>query len=178
MFGMLHPERVAAVCDLATGLFLGLAAVPPSAQAVETITCTGSINTTFSPPITQELTTVSFSSDAIYVPCISTVPGITDGTHTAAGQVTRSCLTLPDGYPQVLTIDWNNGQSSTAQLSVITGIVGAVYTVTQAGTITDGAFEGRGIVHQLTAPSLDITLCTLGLGDLPGVNYTIVLEIL
>ncbi|MFD1216074.1 MULTISPECIES: hypothetical protein [Microbulbifer] len=167
--------------SVAAGALLGLSlvAVPAQAQSVDTITCTGSSNTTYDPPITNQPATVTFSDDSVYAPCESTVPGITAGSGSFSSPVAgRSCLSLLEMYPVTVFIDWNNGQSSTLQLNAVTNIGAGVYTVTQTGTVTDGLFLGRSAVRQLVAPSIDILACTLGLGSVSSIGFTGVLAIL
>ncbi len=176
MFAIQHLKHLALACVVAVGSFLGLAATP--AHAIDTITCTGSAQTTFSPPITDQPSTVTFTSDFSYTPCISTVPGVTSGSRNITANVTRSCASLLETETVSSTINWNNGQSSTAQSTRVASLAGAAYTVTHTGTVTSGLFQGRSFVHQMTAPSTDILLCTLGLGDVATINYSVVLEIL
>lgn len=178
MFDPQHLKRVIAACILATGMGLGLAATPSQAQSLDTITCTGSTQSTFNPPLTNQLADTTFNSQTTYGTCISTIAGITGGSRSVSAPINSSCLELLDSESLTMTIDWNNGQSSTVQANAIANIAAAVFTVTQTGTVTGGPFAGRSFVQQLTAPSLDITLCTLGLGNVSTINHTVVLEIL
>ncbi len=171
-----HLKHLALACVVAAGSFLGLAAAP--AHAIDTITCTGSQTTTYNPPITNQSAAVTFSANTTFGPCVSTVPGINGGSQNISGQIHRSCATLLESYPLTVITNWNNGQSSTAETNVTVNLVGALYTVSFTGTITDGPFNGRAFVQQLTAPALDITLCLLGLGDVSTINFTAALEIL
>lgn len=177
MFRILYLNHVVVACAVFAGAFLGLASAP--AEALETITCTGSTYSTFNPPITNQPTASTYLSEHTYGPCISTVPGISSGGFSGSAQVERSCLSLLEIVPSLsITIDWNNGQSSTAEVGYVANIVGALYTVTLTGAVTDGVFQGRSFVQQMTAPATDIALCTLGLSGVSEIQYINVLEIL
>jgi hypothetical protein len=140
-----------------SALALALPAAPASAaaSALDTLTCTSTSTTTAA--------TSTRTIDQTYGPCVGTgaAASITGGTHTSSNTTQRSCLQLLSTATVSWTINWSNGQSSTVTAQRVSNLAGAVFTNTFTGTVTSGYLAGRSFIETMTAPSLQITACTL-----------------
>ncbi|WP_299540749.1 hypothetical protein [uncultured Streptomyces sp.] len=146
-------------------LALALPVAPASAaeSALDTLTCTSTSTTTYDPPITTTAATSTRAIDQTYGPCVGTgtAASITGGTHMSSNTTQRSCLQLLSTATVSWTINWSNGQSSTVTAQRVSNLAGAVFTNTFTGAVTSGYLAGRSFVETMTAPSLQITNCTL-----------------
>ncbi|MCZ9355100.1 hypothetical protein NGM36_36010 [Streptomyces mutabilis] len=149
----------------ASALAFTLPAAPAGAAvpALDTLTCTSTSTTTYDPPITTTAATSTRTIDQTYGPCLGTgsAASITGGTHTSSNTTQRSCLQLLSTATVSWTINWSNGQSSTVTAQRVSNLAGAVFTNEFTGTVTSGYLTGRSFVETMTAPSLQITNCTL-----------------
>ncbi|MEU3288635.1 hypothetical protein [Streptomyces longwoodensis] len=148
-----------------SALAFAVSAAPAGAAApeVDTLTCTSTSTTTYDPPITTTPATSTRTIHQTYGPCVGTgaAASVTGGTHTSSNITQRSCLQLLSTATVSWTIDWSNGQSSTVTAQRVSNLVGAVFTNDFTGTVTSGYLAGHGFVETMTAPSLQITDCTL-----------------
>ncbi len=144
----------------------------PAHAAVVDLTCAATDLVSYDPPLTRSPHDSTVTNDIDYEPCASpTHPQITSGGRTAWFPVfDRSCLELLNPGTVTTTTTWNTGQTSTFTTSYTTTLVGAVFTVTITGTVSAGLFEGASVMLIYTGPSLDITLCLLGLGDVAEIQ--------
>ncbi|MET9716854.1 hypothetical protein ABZZ46_15745 [Streptomyces rochei] len=162
-------------------LLLAVTVTPASAspQALDTLNCTSSSSTTYDPPITLVPQTSKRTINQAYGPCVGTgaAADVTGGTHTSSNITLRSCLQLLSTATVSWTIKWNNGESSTVTAQRVSNLAGAVFTNTFTGTVTSGFLEGHTFVETMTAPSTQITACTLGLGSVSslGAEHTFTL---
>ncbi|GAB2662915.1 hypothetical protein [Nocardia goodfellowii] len=170
---------LAAASVLAAAL-VGITASPATA-VVDSLTCAvGSSTTTYDPPITMTQATTTRTIDQVYGPlCVGTgsAAGITSGTHYSSNTTSRSCLQLLSTGNVSWTITWNTGQTSTVSTSRVSNVVGAVFSNVFTGTVTAGVLQGHTLIENMTAPSLPITLCTAGLGNVSQLNSVHTLEI-
>ncbi|MET9254951.1 hypothetical protein ACGFZL_12090 [Streptomyces sp. NPDC048182] len=169
-------KRVGSACGAAVAAVLATAvpagAAQGSATALDTLNCTSSSTTTYSPPITTTPAASTRTINQTYGPCVGTgaAAPITGGTHSSTNTTTRSCLQLLSTATVSWTIHWNTGQSSTVTAQRVSNLAGAVFTNTFTGTVTGGFLQGRSFVETMTAPSLQITACTLGQGSVAGIG--------
>ncbi|MFS0691220.1 hypothetical protein [Streptomyces nitrosporeus] len=160
-----------------------LTAEPVSARGngLLDVTCTApsSSSVTYSPPLTNTPQASSAMTSWQLGPCLSaSVPALTSGSHFAvSAPFDRSCLALLDANAITRTITWNTGATSTLSMNRTTTVVGAVLTVTYAGTVSSGLFSGDTVLIIVTYPATDITLCTLGLGTVANLFGVVTLEI-
>lgn len=161
-----HLISVATVVMLAAGCAV-LAAAPAHAD-VSGISCTGWQHATYDPGVTntEQFSTVTTDDDLNvideYSPTGSCVA--VGSTASSAEQDTSfsgdvSCDTIST-HMETDTYDWNDGQSSTMELSAQVAIVGANTVITLEGTVTSGEFDGGSVVLTLTAPTLDFADCS------------------
>ncbi|MGW7271731.1 hypothetical protein ACWGH5_14515 [Streptomyces sp. NPDC054864] len=143
-----------------------------STQALDTLTCTGTSTTTYDPPITSATASSTRTIDQTYGPCVGTggAAAITGGTHNSSNTTSRSCLQLLSTATVSWTIHWSNGQSSTVTAQRVSNLAAAVFTNTFTGSVTSGYLQGHSFVETMTAPSLQITACTLGLGSVSSLG--------
>ncbi|MFI6090575.1 hypothetical protein [Streptomyces sp. NPDC051218] len=143
-----------------------------SAQALDTLTCTGTSTTTYDPPITSATASSTRTIDQTYGPCVGTggAAAITGGTHNSSNTTSRSCLQLLSTATVSWTIHWSNGQSSTVTAQRVSNLAAAVFTNTFTGSVTSGYLQGHNFVETMTAPSLQITACTLRLGSVSSLG--------
>ncbi|MFI7387223.1 hypothetical protein [Streptomyces sp. NPDC049813] len=157
-----------------TALAFALPASPAGAapRTVTTLTCTSTSTTTYDPPITTTAATSTRTIDQTYGPCLGTgaAAAVTGGTHTSSNTTQRSCLQLLSTATVSWTINWSNGQSSTVTAQRVSNLAGAVFTNEFTGTVTSGYLAGHGFVETMTAPSLQITTCTLLGGSVSGLG--------
>jgi hypothetical protein len=152
----------------------------PASAGVLDATCTppSSNTVTYNPPLTLTPSNVQITGSTSYGPCVSlSVPGLTSGSTAAQATGTRSCLSLLGASPRTFTITWNTGQTSTLSGNQSSTIVGAALVVAFTGTVTSGLFTGDTVLHTITGPATDVTLCTLGLGTVSSIYSTVTLEI-
>lgn len=159
---------------IATGTVDAASATPSHDDGVllDTLVCVSKSTTTYEPPITLEPAETTRTIDQSYGPCIGTGEGagVRSGTHYSTNRTNRSCLQLLSSATVTWTIEWNTGHTSTVRANRVSNVAGAVFTNTFTGSIVSGQFAGRSMIETMTAPATDITLCTLGLGKLTGLN--------
>ncbi|MEU4769263.1 hypothetical protein AB0H12_39065 [Actinosynnema sp. NPDC023794] len=145
------------------------------------VTCTppSSQNDTYTPPLSMTPQDVSVVSTTQYGPCASlSNPAITSGSRTRTLLIPgRSCLDLVNSGSTTFSITWNTGQSSTISSNFTSTTVGAALVVTDTGTVTSGLFTGSTVVQVLTAPAVDVLLCTAGLATVSSIYSLMTLEI-
>ena len=161
---------------------LPVVAAPGTAQAgVADMTCVppGSSVATFTPPLTATAQPVATTLTVSYGPCVSPgAPAVTSGTVSQSGNPPgRSCLELLQPGPVSFTITWNTGQTSTVIGNRVSTIAGAVLETVVTGTVTAGLFTGDTVVQSSTGASVDVTLCTVGLGTVAALYAVVTLEI-
>ena len=141
----LLPRARAASITVSVGLVLGSSALAaPAASALSSTTCQGSSTITYNPGLTNTAQTVQYDETDTFATCLSTDPTLHAGTSVNDVILPdASCLATPSlttGIPY--TVTWNNGQSSTVDLSFTDVIVEGVEQVTGTGNITSGEFTG------------------------------------
>jgi len=159
-----------------------LLATPATATTGTTGTaiCNGIDTVHYQPALTNQPQDVTNDVNIAWNLCTSTShPEVTSGRSTAKLHLSaRSCTQLLAPSTLTLTITWNTGQASTYTSTYNASVVGAVYTVTGIGTVTDGLFTGQTITTNFTGPAVDILLCTAGLGTVSKVDLVGTLAIL
>ncbi|MEB8338131.1 hypothetical protein [Streptomyces endophyticus] len=153
----------------------GMAATPASADtaSLDTLHCpTGTSKTTYDPPISRTEVDTTRTIDQKYTGCVGTgaAAGVTSGTHKDSNVTRRSCLQLGSEGDVSWEIKWNNGKTSKVSAHRVSNLVGAVFTNTFTGKITDGLLAGHGFVETMTALSPEITECTLNGGTVSELN--------
>jgi hypothetical protein len=155
----------AAALTLAAGTVALVAA--PAHASVSSITCTGWQHDTYTPGLTNnlQLITISIDDDLNVIddnsPAGSCVAagsaastGQQDRTFTAEAACTQFAV-----YSETDTYSWNDGQSSTLDLSDVAVNAGSTTVITLTGTVTSGEFSGDKAVLTLTAPSTAFANC-------------------
>ncbi|MBF6332982.1 hypothetical protein [Nocardia transvalensis] len=143
------------------------------------LACVGDEHTEYKPPLTNQPQDVKVSTEANYGPCGSTHPQITSGTGGFKNQqlANRSCSDLLNPTPSEFTIKWNTGEESRFVGQRMSNTVGGVFVVTVTGQVVDGPFQDEPFVKTLQAAATDITLCTVGQGEVKRIDSTIDLVI-
>lgn len=161
-----HLVSAAAAVALAAGC-AALAAAPAHA-AVSGISCTGWQHDTYDPGATntEQVTTVTFDD---YLNIINgnspTGSCIAIGSTASAGEQGGSftgdvsCNGIST-HMESDTYSWNDGHSTTMELSAQVAIVGSNTVITLEGTVTSGEFSGGSVLLTLTAPSVDFADCS------------------
>jgi len=154
--------------------------VTPATATTGTAICNGTDTVHYKPALTTQPQDVTNDVNIAWNLCTSTShPEVTSGKSTATFHLNaRSCTQLLAPSTLTLTITWNTGQTSTYTSTYNASVVGAVYTVTGIGTVTDGLFTGQTITTNFTGPAVDILLCTTGLGTVSKVGLVGTLAIL
>ncbi|GAQ51358.1 hypothetical protein [Streptomyces acidiscabies] len=152
---------LAATVLLPAGLLLGAAA--PAQAAVVDLSCAGTVAAHYAPPLQPIPRPTAITSSAQVGCAISSDPTLTSGTFGGSSTATASCLT--GSASGTLTFTWNNGRTSTAQITSVAALRpnGDVVTVS-TGTVVDGEFEGDKVVTEVTLLADDQLACLLGAG--------------
>ncbi|MBW4569865.1 MAG: hypothetical protein KME31_18125 [Tolypothrix carrinoi HA7290-LM1] len=146
----------------ATVLSADFAFVNQSARAqVLELTCTGSQTTTYSPGLQLTPQPTNLTIQGAATTCTSlTDSSVKSGTYTATGQVTNSCLLSSPTPAFDLTINWNNGQSSTISFTSNTVLSPLATTqVVSTGQVTSGLFQGAMATSSVTVVTPQATQC-------------------
>lgn len=152
--------RMATTLTLALTLVISPLAGPAQAQTA-TVTCTGASTITYQPGLTLAPRDVLYTETDDFSMCVSTDPTLTSGSFVASFPFPgASCVAVPGviedpGY----TIDWNNGQSSTVQLTFTDVIVLGTEQVTGVGPVISGQFTGATATIVWVYPVLNPLQC-------------------
>lgn len=169
-------RRVAAasagIFALATGGLLVAPAVPASSSTVGIICAVGSQTATYSPALTNDSKPTHVHITENY-DCTSPLTGVSSASGSADIFEDASCLiTAQPGLTDIVTYQWNTGQSSIVTYSV-TNVVRAANgttTVTSVGAVTSGLGQGSTATRIVVLPALSLTACsTTGLAAQTGV---------
>ncbi|WP_447008940.1 hypothetical protein ACRAKJ_12410 [Saccharothrix sp. DSM 118769] len=181
---MINSLRTAAATLMTAVSALALTVPGPAAAAtagVLDVTCTppSSETVTYTPPLTMAPQAVTINSSTQYGPCVSlSNPAVTSGSRArTSNDPEQTCLDLLDTGSSTFTIAWNTGQTSIVSANRTATVAGAALVVTQTGTVTSGLFTGSTVVQVNTGPSVDVLLCTAGLGTVSGIYSLVTLEI-
>ena len=178
-------STVLAAVLLALGLGLtasasAQAANPSSEDDLELASCLlGEHDATYTPPLGSTPAPTTITNSYEYGTCVSvTEPGITSATSTSVFTPPAiSCLVLGDQATRDFTITWDDGRTSTLHGTSLGNVVGASLVTVTTGTVESGVFAGSTFVQTVTAPSLEITTCTLGLGTVSSLTGVLTLAI-
>ncbi len=122
---------------------VALPAGPAAQAAVGAVTCTGTSPITYSPGLTFTARTITYTETDSFSSCTSSDPALTSGTSVSIATGSFSCLSpLTIDEDPGYTVTWDNGQSSTFDLTFTDTIVAGVENVTGIGTVTSGEFPG------------------------------------
>jgi hypothetical protein len=158
-------------------LVLSLGPAGPARAAAGTATCLGSAPVTDSPGVTDTPQAITFTETDDYGTCTSTDTTLTSGiSATITETITGSCTATSGLLTASYTINWNNGQSSTADLTYTDTIVLGEEQLAGTGTITSGEFAGGNATIAWVFPALDPLQC-LGPPGITSQDGTIVLQI-
>lgn len=165
---------------LASFAALAVVSVSSSAHASSSTTCTGSAAVSYSPGLTFTKQTVDISETDTYT-CTSTDTSLTSGGWSATISFPgASCASADVSFGPIaggVTINWNNGQSSTLLPTVVTDdIVGGNEVFTGVGTVSSGEFAGADATATWIYPVLNPLLCLTSPG-LTSQSGTVIVEI-
>jgi hypothetical protein len=129
------------------------------ASALSLTTCTGTNSVTYSPPLTNTLTTTRITDQSTFGTCLSTQSGIRSAT-IANGTVTgpSSCTAVLGSFSTTNTIVWNTGQTSRFDFDGTVTEVDGEFVIVLTGSITAGLFSGATATEQTTLLG-DLTAC-------------------
>lgn len=149
----------------------GAGAVSPAAAdgTVPLVACTGSALQNYSPGLTLTTRSTQVTSIQNYSTCVDAEAGsLGDPVASAAGSVIFttdiSCLVAPPVLNLQLTINWNGGRTSTADVLAVVSRTTGTTIATDTGTVTSGLFVGKTLNVTVVYPTLDIGGCLLGSG--------------
>ncbi|MBB5867796.1 hypothetical protein F4553_001175 [Allocatelliglobosispora scoriae] len=159
-------RRISAALAAAALLAGGVALVPTAAYAsLSSITCVGTSEVAYSPPITPALQLVTATVDADYSACVAVLSGaITSATSTSVTSTSqRSCANILGVFTAAFSIPWNTGQVSAGPATVTTTQLASALQVVSAGTFASGPFTGNTFVYTVTYANVDaVTECQNG----------------
>ncbi len=122
---------------------VALPAGPAAQAAVAAVTCTGTSPITYTPGLTVTARTITYTETDDFSSCTSSDPALTSGTSVSTATGSFSCLSpLTVDEDPGYTITWNNGQTSTFDLTFTDTIAAGIENVTGIGTVTSGEFPG------------------------------------
>lgn len=150
----------AAAAQAREGGLVDVTCIPPSSSSV-----------VYTPPLSNVAQPVVSTQSWQLGPCTSiSVPALTAGVHSQTSVPRmRTCLDLLQSGAETKTITWNTGATSTLSMNRTVSVAGAALVVTHSGTVTSGLFSGDTVLVTETGVATDITLCTLGLGNVGSV---------
>lgn len=135
-------------------------ATTAGASVGATVTCVGSSLISYSPGLTLQTTSVSYSERDVFGACGSSDPKLTFGLSTAEGDGPASCLYLPVVFPdRAYTISWDNGRTSTLSIVYTDTILGGTENVNAVGHVIAGEFIGAAAVIVWAYPVANILQC-------------------
>lgn len=148
---------VAGVAMVASALVTCAASADEPTPLVE---CLGTESITYTPGLTTTARDVDLAAQGTVAPCVSVLgPDFAGGQITFDGSGSLSCL-AGGNSTGAGTIAWNGGQESEF---TYTGGVSlrplGVTVLVLTGEVTDGAFEGAGMLTTITLASLDLLAC-------------------
>jgi hypothetical protein len=142
---------------LVAGVF-SLSSATPASAAVALVTCTGSEDVTFDPPLTNttQETEVRVRGS---LDCNQVVPPASfTGDHKAKFIRDYSCLTLLGGGQGERVIRWSDGSTSTFEFQSSNQAANGQFIAVRTGEITSGRFAGHAAEE--TGVGLgDLTAC-------------------
>lgn len=151
---------------------------PLSARAGTVVQCAGTVDVSFSPPLTNTVQSTIITVSEVHSPCLHLplleLPFLLPATSGA--QITRdiSCTTLLSGGPGVSQVQWANGDSSTFNWNATANYVNGSIVVLRNGMVTAGRYAGETTAETLIeSPVLGggldfLTACSAG--GVPGLQ--------
>lgn len=174
-------SKLVAAIGAAFACLIGQVAFERAASAdVIDVSCTGTVDQTWSPGLKLLPRLVSYGNTTDYDSCSSSDPNIASGGFTISSQYTNSCL-VNTGATGPFTVDWNDGSSSTLELTGVgVNAVGNVQVFTAIGSVTSGKFAGDQAVLINSFLSTDFAACatTAGLTALSGSSSLVLTHLL
>lgn len=150
----------------------GAALAAPQAEAVDLLTCGGTVATSYSPPLTDTPQPVTTSTTTLYQPCVNVTNPLEFRTGISAatfGPSERSCQSLLRVLPGRQLIRWSTGGTSTFTFTTFITSSNGILQVTETGSITDGDFRGRTAVSVVAVLQTDLAACaTTGVASVGG----------
>ena len=136
---------------LATLAMAAMAAIP--ALAGTAVLCTGTVEVTFSPPLTNTAQSTLISVTESHNPCTHVPAGglpFLMSAHSSA-QVSRmsSCSSLLTGGPGSSLVQWSNGDTSTYNWNASASFINGNILVLRTGTVTSGRYAGESTSETL-----------------------------
>lgn len=137
----------------------------PAAHAASSTTCSGSSTITYSPGLTNTPQTVAYTETDTFSSCLSTDLTLTSGEFlTSVDLPGASCDAAAVFTNTPYPITWNNGKTSSINLSYTDAIVDGTEQVTGVGTVTSGEFAGAAVTIVWVYPVLDLLQCSSSQG--------------
>jgi hypothetical protein len=148
------------------------------AGILDSVTCTGTSDVTFTPGLTLTPQTVTVDGVDSAPSCVSSDPTITATiAHPFTYPVPNATCNDVMFTSRSQDISWNNGHDSfISTLTFELTSAGGITQETGTGTITSGEFTGDTAVLIWAYPLVDPLLC-LAPGGLPGQDGTFVIEV-
>jgi len=122
-----------------------ITAAPAHAQTTVENCPPGTVNWTFSPPLTDTVQTTTASVSYVYPLCAGLDLTITSATINRTGALPLSCSTSTLAF-RTETVKWNNGNDSVLQLNNFADVnMGTLRVFGENGTVTSGEFAGATV---------------------------------
>lgn len=142
------------------------------------VTCTGTSSISYSPGITVTPRTSTYAESDAFSSCVSSDATLTSGIASAGYTDSFTCLSpVSTSEDSHYTVHWNNGHTSTFDLTYTDTIVAGVENVTAVGSVISGDFTGATatFVWIYTAPNPLACLTTTGVTSQSGTVVTTIL---
>lgn len=153
-------RRLAAGLTAATALTLSSGLAAPAAHAdIVDAACTGTNQDAYQPGITLLPRQVNATWQDTYSSCTSSDPTLTAGSDSDQATQALSCADPAQLFPGPFTVSWDNGMSSTLQITSVQTQLGTNTVTIAAGTVVAGEFPGDSGVLEWVDGQLNLLQC-------------------
>jgi hypothetical protein len=159
-------RRTASVVAAFAFLAASFTVTASPAAASGSVTCAGTVSTTYTPGLTLTPQTVGVHEEDSYTGCTSSVPGITSGTSLWEVDLNMSCLSPGQLDTTEYVVEWNDSSTSVTELTFSYSTVAGQSVATGVGTVASGRYAGGTVVGVWTYLQLNLLQCLAS----PGVT--------
>ncbi len=134
-------------------LLATLAIGSAQAQAGTAVQCTGTVDVTFSPPLTNTPQSTLITVSEVHNPClhipVGGLPFLLSASSSAQVSRVISCTTLQSGGPGTSLVQWANGDTSTINWTATVNYISGNIVVLRSGTVASGRYAGETTAETL-----------------------------
>lgn len=177
MFARASRFCMASVVSLVLGTGAVVNAPAAHADGGTQVTCSGTLDSTYTPGLKLYEQSVVTTTDYQYSGCSGDDPAITSGFKMATGTAIGTCLDLLTPVSGTSSINWNNKSTSTFSFTSYGTQLLLLRVFVLNGTVTSGPFTGQQIHRVATVANTDVTGTCLSPDGLTAMHGLVVLAI-